>query len=332
MKEKLKELDIPFEIQSVISDFELAIIKAVDEMLQVEINGCFFHFSKALKSKVDRSRFKTRYESDENFQHFIKSCGALAHLPLEDLEKGINKIENGFDFDDEEAENFKSVFLQYISEFWLNGPFPPSTWNCWGRSQDLTNNHQEGYNARTNRILRQTHPSPGILLCHVYSEIKIAEQTRTQARFGIEKPRAQPKYLKRAKQRLNIKKAYLEDKQNGKEDIGEFLSAIGYNVMASMMCGKSNEVKKTVNPRESLIFEQELRNFDTSSWVPEIENDLSILENPSNPYQGRKIGKTKSRQEKEDSTSKALWIGKNCVSCRKGLNKNSYVMQCHSCD
>ena len=33
-------------IHSTLSDFELAIIKAVDEMLQVEINGCFFIFPK----------------------------------------------------------------------------------------------------------------------------------------------------------------------------------------------------------------------------------------------------------------------------------------------
>jgi hypothetical protein len=57
VKDKLKDLDIALEIKSVISDFELAIIKSVDEMLGVEIDGCFFHFSKALKSKVDRSRF-----------------------------------------------------------------------------------------------------------------------------------------------------------------------------------------------------------------------------------------------------------------------------------
>ena len=256
----------------------------------------------------------------------------MAQLPLEDLEKGLHHIEKHFNFEDEEAKKFKDIFSKYIRDYWLNGPYPPSTWNCWGRSEDLTNNHQEGYNARTNRLLRQIHPSPGILLCHVYSEIKLAEQTRIQAKVGIEKPRAQIKYLKKAKERLNIKKAYLKDKKQGKENIGEFLSAIGYNVMASMLCGKSNEVKKTTNPRESLVFEHDDRNLDTSTWIPELENDLSILENPTNPYEGRKIGKTKDKQDKEDAIAKALCSGKKCTSCGKGFNKNSAVFQCHSCD
>ena len=330
VKNKLGDLGISMDIKSVISDFELSIIKSVDEMLQVKIEGCFFHFSKALKTKVDKSRFKTRYETDKQFQHFIRSCGALSHLPLSDIEKGLDAVDSAHDFEDEEALSFKAYFLKYLRDFWFNGPFPPSTWNCWGRSEDLTNNHQEGYNARTNRILRQTHPSPGILLCHVYSEIKIAEQTRTQARFGIEKPRAQPKYLRRAKERLRIKKAYLEEKHEGRENITEFLTAMGYNVMASMLVGKSNEVKKTADPRESLIFEQDGRNFDTSTWVPEVEKDISVLEVSSNPYEGRKVGKTKKTQERENILSACS--GRKCRSCGKGFNKKSSVAQCHACD
>ena len=81
VKEKLEELSIPLNISAVISDFEMAILKSIDEMLAVPIEGCFFHFSKALKSKVDKNHFKTRYEGDLKFQQFIKECGALAHCP-----------------------------------------------------------------------------------------------------------------------------------------------------------------------------------------------------------------------------------------------------------
>ena len=85
-------MGVQLNVSSVISDFELNIIKAVDDMLGVSVEGCFFHFSKALQTKVEKSHFKTRYENDLSFQHFIKECGALAHCPLEDIEEGLRMI------------------------------------------------------------------------------------------------------------------------------------------------------------------------------------------------------------------------------------------------
>ena len=130
-------------------------------------------------------------------------------------------------FDDEKGIEFKSYFINYLRTYWLNGCLPPQVWNCWSRTEDLTNNHQEGYNAKTNRVLRQTHPSPGILLCHVRSELKLAEQLLAQARVGIEKPRAQPKYMKLAKRRWQIMKIYQDEKKGGKADISSFLFNMG---------------------------------------------------------------------------------------------------------
>ena len=307
--EKLKELGVPCDVAAVISDFELNILKAVDDMLEIDVEGCFFHFSKCLKTKVDKRHFKTRYENDLKFQQFIKECGALAHLPLEDLEEGLAKIEDKHIFEDDEANSFKEYFLKYIRDYWIFGCYPPQVWNCWSRSEDLTNNHQEGYNARTNRVLRQTHPSPGILLCHVKAELKLAEQLVAQARVGIEKPRAQPKYKTLAKRRLQMKKMYLEEKRKGNADIGSFLANMGHNIMASLFCGKSNEVKKTVNPRTSLIYESG-SNHDVSTWVPELELELSTLEQDENPFSERRIGQTKRKQDEIEKRSKVSWIGK----------------------
>ena len=54
IQEKLMELKIPFNVKEVISDFELNIHKAIDEMMtDVEILGCFFHLAKAFKKKVE---------------------------------------------------------------------------------------------------------------------------------------------------------------------------------------------------------------------------------------------------------------------------------------
>ena len=140
----MEELGINLDIASVISDFELNIVKSVDEMLGVPVEGCFYHFSDSLKSKVQRNRFKVRYENDLRFRNFIRQCGALAHLPLSDIERGLQYIVDHFVFQDIEGNEFKEYFLNYIKEFWIDGCFPPLIWNCWGRSEDLTNNNQEG--------------------------------------------------------------------------------------------------------------------------------------------------------------------------------------------
>ena len=46
--------------------------------------------------------------------------------------------------------------------------------------------------------------------------------------------------------------------------------------MSSMLCGKSNELKTTSDPRKSLTFEHQQRDLDVSTWVPEEERDLSL--------------------------------------------------------
>ena len=331
VQEKLQEIGVTCDIATVISDFELNIIKACDDMLEIDPEGCFFHFSKALKTKVDKHHFKTRYENDPVFEQFIKECGALAHLPLEDLEKGLEHIENKYVFEDDKGNEFKDYFITYIRNYWIEGCYPPQVWNCWSRTEDLTNNHQEGYNAKTNRVLRQIHPSPGILLCHVRAEIKLSEQLVAQARVGIEKPRGQPLYRKLAKRRLAMKKTYLAEKKKGTADIGSFLSNMGHNIMASLLCGKANEIKKTSDPRASLIFDNGA-NHDVSTWVPNLELDESVLEQGENPYSHRKIGQTKRRQEEDERVARIPWIGKKCPSCDHGFNRMSKLIQCHSCD
>ena len=138
----MEDLGMEMNIDSVSSDFELNILKAVDDILQVGILGCFFHLKKVFKRKSDKKGFRTRYEKDEKFKSFTNSCGSIAHLPVEDVEAALDAIEEKYNFEDEKADNFKTYFLKYIRDYWVNGCYPPSTWNCFERSEDATNNNQ----------------------------------------------------------------------------------------------------------------------------------------------------------------------------------------------
>ena len=45
--QKLMELNIPFNVEEIITDFELSIHKSIDEMMpELDILGCFFPFYK----------------------------------------------------------------------------------------------------------------------------------------------------------------------------------------------------------------------------------------------------------------------------------------------
>ena len=62
-----------------------------------------------------------------------------------------------------------------MEETWIHGNFPPKLWNMWKKSTDLTNNQNEGYNSRINKILAANHPNPWILVCMLTKELIRAE-------------------------------------------------------------------------------------------------------------------------------------------------------------
>ena len=84
--QKFEEEDIQFNTKEIISDFELNIHKAIDDILpDCKILGCFFHLAKAFKMKVDKGNMIHKYENDETFREFDKQATALSHLPRDKL-------------------------------------------------------------------------------------------------------------------------------------------------------------------------------------------------------------------------------------------------------
>ena len=82
----MEELGLSLDVESVLCDFELNILKSIDVMLQCPILGCFFHNKKCFQRKVDRKGFKTMYDNDEHFKSFINQCSSMSHLPIEDVD------------------------------------------------------------------------------------------------------------------------------------------------------------------------------------------------------------------------------------------------------
>ena len=68
---KLEELKITFDVAAVISDFELDIVKSVDNMLEVDVEGCFFHFTSCLKNKVDKKLSKDTLVQRDSYPRIL---------------------------------------------------------------------------------------------------------------------------------------------------------------------------------------------------------------------------------------------------------------------
>ena len=129
-----------------------------------------------------------------------------------------------------------------------------------------------------------------------------------------------------------IKQSYIRDKSRGQEDIGAFLSDIGHNVMASTYMGKTTEEKQSQAKTIPSIDYNEIAELDKLTWNVEETPTIEHVENITNPYSKRKVGKTLRVQvaEEEEVSNQCEWMKNKCPLCNKGFKRPSNVVKCHS--
>ena len=333
--EKLKEEGIPFNQEEIISDFELNIHNAINDILpDVKILGCFFHLAKAFKMKVDKSYMKNYYENDPEFKQFVRQATSLSNLPRDKLYDGFDYFEKNLNFEDEKVQKFKSEFLKYIKDYWIEGCYPPQVWLNFQRSTDLTNNNQEGMNSRINKELKQTSPSPGLLLCFIFKQLKMAETQAAEAAVGCPIPRQKRITKLITARRYRIKTNYeRQRKMPGASQynlLKEYMSDMAQNVTCATLKGNANDAK--VAQGNAPLIEEEGEG-DTSTWNQHDLTTPDVIETEDDPFKGRKIGISKKVQEKEDLKEAQWWKGnKKCPNCGKGFGKKSCVAKCTLCE
>ena len=130
LKEALECLELELSAAYFMSDFEVAIRESfLSTFPGIEAKGCAFHFAKAILSKVARSGFKGDYQSCPEFSAFVRAILGLAYVPLSRLAESIRNLYIlGKRLNDRQA-GFALAFLKYLERTWINGSFPPSTWN-----------------------------------------------------------------------------------------------------------------------------------------------------------------------------------------------------------
>ena len=209
----------------------------------------------------------------------------------------------------------------------------PFVWSTWKRTDDYTNNNQEGFNSKMNKELKQHHPSPGILLCFIQKQIILAQHKLSEAKVGEAKPRQLKTHKTMAKKRNDLKTNYEKAKKmrgvDMNELVGEYLSIMGHNVISATMVGRLTDLTDSQDPNN--IIENDEEN-DTSTWQIHENSILDEMFECENPYIGRKVGKSKKIQEMEEIRAEQWWRGAVCPSCKRGFTSKSSKKQCHGCD
>lgn len=95
--------DHEFQPKAVMIDFEMAMVKAVQQELPgSEIRGCYFHFMQCLWRKVQELELVALYKGGA-FKNYLKSMATLPLLPQDRLEEAMDLISEEF------AENVRKI-------------------------------------------------------------------------------------------------------------------------------------------------------------------------------------------------------------------------------
>ena len=141
LKQKCAELHIEFNLTSVMSDFELAIIQAVQLTFPLTTpKGCYFHFCQCLTRKVQTLGLQVRYINDPDVRIFIR---IVSHKPCMFKvcgKVGYSRLFWGFCFHCLPSK----THITYWDECQCCS-LPPSLWNVF--DAETTNNHLEGWDS-----------------------------------------------------------------------------------------------------------------------------------------------------------------------------------------
>ena len=144
LKEELQNVRIQFDPQTVMADFELALVQSLEiQFPSAVIHGSFFLFSQCLWRKVRLLGLSDLYKNDAVTRSFIKKTAAIAFIPLAFICVAWSAIKA-----DAPGIQEADDFISYFESTWLDGNFPPRTWNYFSHEGPHTNNHFEGWHNR----------------------------------------------------------------------------------------------------------------------------------------------------------------------------------------
>ena len=124
---------------------------------------------------------------------------------------------------EERQAKFALVMIAYVQKTWINGSFPPETWNMFQHQGQTTNNHSEGYNFRLgNKKTIGKHPNFFQWVETIKLELGISHDEATASVAGNANKKCRKKFLKNMK----IREKLMADLQEGHSALLSFHQAI----------------------------------------------------------------------------------------------------------
>ena len=242
-------------------------------------------------------------------------------MRLNEIQDAIDQL-RAVEMDDNDVEDMKTEFLQYVQDTWVDGTYPPHTWNCHGRNNENTNNVLERYNGILNRLIQVQHHNAYVLVSHFITEICAANETIERCLEGKVPVAKRSIYVKLGEERKELQKRYLK----GLISRMDFLLRMGFKLI------KLNQEYRRKRPEEQ---------FKDPSSDDDIERDensedgtVHSFEDSDNPYEGRVVGVRANVAQ--PNTGDRRTKNKKCPVFDKrfinGKIRKSKVTECIACD
>jgi hypothetical protein len=119
-----------------------------------ELQGCLFHYAKAIWRKTQECGLQTDYKDVPDVTKLVRREACLPLLPL-------NKVEDFWLYTLENAPPRDDCIklTDYVTETWIEGPFSQPTWNHYQTEGSRTNNHLEGWHNKLKKRVGVAHPT-----------------------------------------------------------------------------------------------------------------------------------------------------------------------------
>ncbi|KAL7306165.1 hypothetical protein TKK_0001611 [Trichogramma kaykai] len=160
LKDAAAEYSIePFHAQAIMTDFELGIINAAQEVyLDTEIHLCFFYLKQNLYKEIQKLKLQKKYNepNDSSVRDYATMIAASCYAPAQDVVHAFKALKP-------EVPAALKLFVQYFNLTCVNGKkacgrqrispplYPVEEWNQYDSvigNEPTTNNASEGWHNR----------------------------------------------------------------------------------------------------------------------------------------------------------------------------------------
>lgn len=174
---KLKETEPRLKPKKIMSDFEMAAMKAAKEVFpEAKTFGCFFHLCQCFYRQIQQNGLQTAYSSDATFAQYLRCLPALAFVPPEDVMKHFNALKKFVYFEEKLLGKtpvdvgVQNIFA-YAEKNWVGywkrnkfvaAKFPIELWNVYQLTLDgypRTNNAVEAWHNAIKIFFGVHHPN-----------------------------------------------------------------------------------------------------------------------------------------------------------------------------